>query len=151
MLAAVAVAAVSGCVAVDAGPAVVPAAPEASRAAEQDAAPQIVEGPAREALEAALPPPAAEPAPRPPSRAVSDRAPGAAPPATPHAAPPAARQPRVSPPERLREQLPRVRPPALPTVAVTGTVPDVCALGRAHGGWDPHSRQAELCREAYGH
>ncbi|MGA5096841.1 hypothetical protein ACPCAC_05685 [Streptomyces lavendulocolor] len=151
VLATMAVAAVSGCVAVDAGPAPVPAAPGPSRPAEQDVAPQIVEGPAREALEAALPPPAAESAPRTPSRAVPDRAPASAPPAAPRSAPPAARPPRLPSPDDPRDRLPRVRPPAVPSLPVTGTVPDVCALGRNHGGWDPGSREARLCKEAYGH
>ncbi|GAA2508231.1 hypothetical protein GCM10010393_46300 [Streptomyces gobitricini] len=149
-----AVAAVSGCVAVDSGPAPLPAAPEASRPAEQDVAPQIVEGPAREALEAALPPPAAKPAPRPPAGTGSGGAPAAAPPDASRSAPPADRPPRLPAPERLHEQLPGVPPPAVPpvpSVPVTGTVPDICALGRSHGGWDPHSREARLCREAYGH
>ncbi|MFD0418783.1 hypothetical protein [Streptomyces sp. NPDC127108] len=27
---------------------------------------------------------------------------------------------------------------------------DLCALGRAHGGWEPDSREAAICRAAYG-
>ncbi|ORT61022.1 hypothetical protein [Streptomyces sp. CB03238] len=154
VLATVAVAAVSGCVSVDSGPSPAPAAPEASRLANQDVAPQILEGPAREALEAALPPPAAPaapPAPSPPPDEPS-RAPAAAPPTTPPGAPGADLPARIpAAPERIREQLPRIQPPAVPSVPATATVPDVCTLGRSHGGWDPDSRQAQLCREAYGH
>ncbi|MFF8289150.1 hypothetical protein ACF068_08010 [Streptomyces sp. NPDC016309] len=152
VLVTVAVAAVSGCVSVDQGPRPVPAAPEASGAARQDVAPQIVEGPAREALEAALPPPVTPPAPRgrPAAAGPHHGAPAAAAPSAPPRATPRAERPaRVPSPERLRDQLPRIRPPAVP--AVPDTVPDVCALGRSYGGWDPHSRQAQLCREAYGH
>lgn len=151
-----AVAAVSGCVSVDPGPAAVPASPEASHPADQDVVPQILEGPAREALEAALPPTAA-PAPRPPSPSPSSpapgddagRAPAAAPPATPRDAPRADRPVRLPSPERIRERLPRIERPAVPSVPAT--VPDVCALGRGYGDWKPDSRPAGICREAYGH
>ncbi|MER7112017.1 hypothetical protein [Streptomyces sp. NPDC000229] len=147
VLATVAVAAVSGCVSVDPGPSPLPGAPETSRPSKE-VAPQIVEGPAREALEAALPPTQA-PAPRPPSPGTPHRTPTAAPTATPRAAPPADRPARLPSTERLREQLPRVPPPAVPSLPAT--VPDVCALGRSYGDWAPDSRQAQLCREAYGH
>ncbi|MEV3988191.1 hypothetical protein AB0J57_04725 [Streptomyces sp. NPDC049837] len=156
VLATVAVAAVSGCVSVDPGPAPVPAAPEASHPAGQDVVPQILEGPAREALEAALPPTTA-PAPRPPSASPSSpvpgddarRAPAAAPPAAPRTAPLADQPVRLPSSERIRERLPRIERPAVPSVP--DTVPDVCTLGRSYGDWAPDSRQARICREAYGH
>ncbi|MET8972868.1 hypothetical protein [Streptomyces hydrogenans] len=151
-------AALTGCVAVD-GPPTAPA-PAPAPATDpvrpaHDVEPQIVlQGPAREALEAALPSPSATVA---PPRAETRRATGhAAPPRTaaPRPSSPAAARPpappaaRVSPPpppdaqelERLAEQL-RQAPP------VTGK--DVCDLGERYGGWDPASVQAGLCRGAY--
>ncbi|MFE5797297.1 hypothetical protein ACFQ8C_32605 [Streptomyces sp. NPDC056503] len=158
--AAVAVA-LTGCVAVD-GPPQAPA-PSPAPATDpvrpaQDVEPQIVlQGPAREALEAALPSPARGSA---PPRGETRRATGHAAPPPPRAAAPSPSSPatarptatppaRVSPPaapearelERLAEQL-REAPP------VTGK--DVCDLGERFGGWDPASVQAGLCRGAYG-
>ncbi|MDN3296524.1 hypothetical protein QWM81_21225 [Streptomyces ficellus] len=147
VLATVAMAAVSGCVSVDPRPAPVPAAPETGRPASQDVAPQIVEGPAREALEAALPPPPAAP-PRSPSTGAPRRPPAAAPSPDPPAAPRAERPPRLPSPERIRERLPEFRPPSPPSIPVTA--PDVCALGRGYGGWHPDSQEARICRETYG-
>ncbi|WP_235023682.1 hypothetical protein [Streptomyces sp. WAC05374] len=155
VLATVAVAAVSGCVSVDPGPASVPAAPDAIHPAGQDVAPQILEGPAREALEAALPPtrpPAPRaPSPAPPAPPADDtrHAPEAAPPAPPRAEPRAERPVRLPSAQDVRERLPRIERPDVP--AVRDTVPDVCEVGRTHGGWAPGSRQAAVCREAYGH
>lgn len=145
-------AAVSGCVSVNppAGPA--PAAPEASRPA-RDVAPQIVEGPARDALEAALPSPTGSPAPRPPGEPdrPAHRGPSgaAAPEGREERAPGVPRAPRVPSADELREQLPGVRPPALPSVPLT--VPDACALDEGYGGWDGSGEEARLCSEAYGH
>ncbi|MER5737119.1 MULTISPECIES: hypothetical protein [unclassified Streptomyces] len=156
-------AALTGCVAVD-GP---PPAPVPTPAPATDpvrpahgAEPQIVlRGPAREALEAALPSPAPTATAAPP-RGETRRATGHAAPhptVAPKPSSPAAGRPpapsaaaRVSPPpappdvpdpERLAEQL-RQAPP------VTGK--DVCELGERYGGWDPASVQAGLCRGAYG-
>ncbi|MFJ8649347.1 hypothetical protein ACIRNI_24895 [Streptomyces sp. NPDC093546] len=155
ILATVAMAAVSGCVAVEPHPGSAPAVPEASHPASRGAAPQIVEGPAREALEAALPTPPAAPAP-PPSTAQDRRKPagaGAVPGGGPHRddRPPrrAPRAPSVPDADDLRARLPKVRPPARPSVPVT--VPDVCALGEDYGGWQRSSQEARACREAYGH
>ncbi|MFF5506289.1 hypothetical protein ACF1E9_25695 [Streptomyces roseolus] len=157
-------AALTGCVAVD-GP---PPAPAPSPAPATDpvrppqgAEPQIVlQGPAREALEAALPAPARSAAA--PPRGETRRATGHAAPSrtpspaapSPSASPAVARQPagrvaRVSPPaapearelERLAERL-RKAPP------VTGK--DVCELGERYGGLDPAGVRGDLCREAYG-
>ncbi|MFB9602706.1 hypothetical protein ACFFTQ_06910 [Streptomyces roseofulvus] len=153
-------AALTGCVAVD-GPPPAPA-PAPAPAADpvrpvQDVEPQIVlQGPAREALEAALPSPAPTAAPpRGETRratghaAAPSRTPSPAPPARadrrPPARPEAARPPRPPAPEvreleRLAEQL-REAPP------VSGK--DVCDLGERYGGWDPASVQAGLCRDTY--
>ncbi|MFI6106588.1 hypothetical protein [Streptomyces sp. NPDC051310] len=137
-------AAASGCVSVQPPPGTGRVAPEASRPVP-DVAPQIVEGPAREALEAALPPATAAP-PRPPAAK-----PGRTEPGTGGGAPRdddrPPRPPREPAPDRPRERLPQVRPPAPPSVPVT--VPDVCALGEDYGGWRPGSPESRICRGTY--
>ncbi|MFD6343946.1 hypothetical protein ACFWF9_04375 [Streptomyces roseolus] len=165
--AAVAVA-LTGCVAVD-GPPPAPA-PSPAPATDpvrppQEVEPQIVlQGPAREALEAALPAPARSAAAPPrgdtrratghaaPSRTPSPAAPSPSASPSPAAAvrPPAGRVARVSPPatpevrelERLAERL-RKAPP------VTGK--DVCELGERYGALDPATVRGGLCRSAYEH
>ncbi|MFE7600077.1 hypothetical protein [Streptomyces sp. NPDC057494] len=147
-----AVAALAGCVSVDAPP----SAPTPSPAPVTDTvrpagdvAPQIVEGPAREALEAALPT-------RPPSPA-----PRATPPSGQHrraATPPRAQAPQpASVPERREGPRPAARPdlPALPELRGLPrnppvTLVDVCDLGERYGGWTPGSDQARICQGAYG-
>ncbi|MFF8831601.1 hypothetical protein [Streptomyces sp. NPDC015131] len=162
VLVTVAVAAVSGCVAVDSDAPTVPAGTTASLPDRPGAAPQIVPGPAREALEAALPPEPSSPGPRPPRGPDAADAPDrAAPAAVPPAAPPRGagddRPARLPSAERLRDRLPgAVRehvPAAAPELppSVPDNVPDVCEFGRDQGGWDPDSRRARLCREALGH
>ncbi|GGY45537.1 hypothetical protein GCM10010363_27710 [Streptomyces omiyaensis] len=151
------VAVLTGCTAVDGPPpASVPAPVPATDPVRpaQDVEPQIaLRGPAREALEAALPSRAPTTA---PPRGETRRATGdAAPPraaapepssspalAAPSSAPSAPAPPSPAAPgepelERAAEQL-REAPP------VTRT--DVCALGERYGGWDPASVQAGLCR-----
>ncbi|MGW8761420.1 hypothetical protein ACWGN5_02840 [Streptomyces sp. NPDC055815] len=147
-----AVAALAGCVSVDAPPtapahAPAPAADTARPA--QDVAPQIVEGPAREALEAALPAP-------PPSTA-----PRATPPAGQHrrtATPPGPEAPHPgSVPQRQERPRPSARPD-LPELPDLGRLPkgppvsrdEVCDLGRRYGGWTPGSDQARICHGTYG-
>ncbi|MFE9044433.1 hypothetical protein ACFYOG_26495 [Streptomyces sp. NPDC007818] len=161
--------ALTGCVAVD-GP---PPAPSPAPAPvadpvrpAQDVAPQIVlQGPAREALEAALPSPASRTAaPRGETRratghAAPSRTPSPEPsspePSSPEPSSPAAR--RTSPPPeppvpaaaapgvreaaRLSERLPQA-PPVFRE--------DVCELGERYGAWDPAGVEAGLCRGAYG-
>ncbi|MEE1815678.1 hypothetical protein PUR59_11740 [Streptomyces sp. SP18ES09] len=147
-----AVAALAGCVSVDAPPPAptpspAPAAGVAGPA--RDVAPQIVEGPAREALEAALPtrPPSTPPRAAPPSgqprRAVS---------------PPRAQTPHpTSAPERGERARPAARPDLFRLPRLTGpahdpsvTDVDVCDLGERYGGWAPGSDQARICQGAYG-
>jgi hypothetical protein len=136
-------AALAGCVAVDTpppapAPAPTPAASANSVRPAQGGAPQIVEGPAREALEAALPAPV----------------PGAIPSVRPvprSARPPRTEAPRPAPvpprPERPDlPKLPETRLPAAPPLSRA----DVCALGERYGGWAPGSDQARICRGAYG-
>ncbi|MFE5485635.1 hypothetical protein [Streptomyces sp. NPDC056527] len=142
ILAGMAVAALSGCVSVETGPPVPEPPQEVSRPSEHvDVAPQIVEGPAREALEAALPPP-----PPPSPRAASEHHRGNGkgngggsgastgrqrPPSVPHqhGRPPAAKAPDAPEPPRSRA--------------------DVCELGERYGGWHPGSDQARICRGTY--
>ncbi|MFJ5096697.1 hypothetical protein [Streptomyces sp. NPDC088557] len=144
-----AVAALAGCVSVDAPSAPPSPAPATdSPRPAQAVAPQIVEGPAREALEAALPPP-------PPSTA-----PRSAPPAEPHRRVlpprPEAARPAAVPPRRERPR-PAARPTLPEPPVLTGlprTPPvsraDVCALGERYGGWRPGSDQSRICRGVYG-
>jgi hypothetical protein len=146
LLVGLAVTAVSGCVSVD--PGAVPSPRPGATGPGQDVAPQIVQPPAREALEA-----------------VPDSSPPAARPSSP--APPAAGSPAEArhtgpagsarPRERADPPRPRTprRVPDVPSVAVPAVprVPggaDVCALGRGYGGWPAGSPEARICEEAYG-
>ncbi|MER7951843.1 hypothetical protein ABTY59_31045 [Streptomyces sp. NPDC096079] len=147
-----AVAALAGCVSVDAPPSApsrspAPAADTVRPA--QDVAPQLLEGPAREALEAALPAPPASPAPR------------ATPTAGQHrrtVAPPRTQAPHPGPvPPRRERPRPSARPdpPGLPDLRGLPEDPpvtraEVCDLGERYGGWAPGSEQAGICRGTYG-
>ncbi|MFF7178820.1 hypothetical protein [Streptomyces sp. NPDC008121] len=142
VLVGVAVAVLSGCVSVATPPPAPEPSPEAGRSAQdvtpQGAeGPQLLEGPAREALEAALP----APAPRKP-RAT------AAGPRAPHSGPPASGQdgtgPSSAPPRR--SDAGAVRPPALPEPP--RSLDEVCDLGERLGGWRPDSDEARICRGA---
>lgn len=149
ILAGVAVSAVSGCVAVEPQPAPLPATepPRLSRDVQpQILKPPIVQAPALEALDAALPPkplPSATPRTSPRETPAARRT---APPAPPRQAPPA----RPSPP-KAAAQKPRALPgmDALPP-APAAPQTDVCALGEGYGGWQPGSPEARICRETYG-
>ncbi|MEU0400002.1 hypothetical protein ABZ318_07100 [Streptomyces sp. NPDC006197] len=145
-----AVAALAGCVSVDAPPTAptpVPA-PAADTAPAQDVAPQIVEGPAREALEAALPAPPPSAAPRVTSPAGQHRR---------AAAPPRPEKPHPAPVPRQREHPRPAARPDLPVppelTGLPGNPPvsraDVCDLGERYGGWGPGSTQARICQGAY--
>ncbi|MFD4137373.1 hypothetical protein [Streptomyces sp. NPDC058572] len=132
--------AATGCVSVEAQPGPLPPS-VAVTGTEHVKAPQIVEGPAREALEAALP--HATPTPRP------SRTQGPPAPRTP-AAEPAAR-PTV-PDVPGGPGLPDVRQSALPSFR---PLPlgrkDLCALGEEYAGVRPDSPLAGFCRDASGH
>ncbi|MFE5907853.1 hypothetical protein ACFQ6B_01955 [Streptomyces wedmorensis] len=145
-----AVAALAGCVSVDAPPtAPVPAPAAETVTPAPEVAPQIVEGPALEALEAALPAP-------PPSAA-----PRATPPPDEHrraAAPHRSEAPRPDavPPKREHPH-PAARPglPGLPDLSALPKDPrvprpDVCDLGERYGGWDRKSDPSRICHGAYG-
>ncbi|MEV1046313.1 hypothetical protein [Streptomyces sp. NPDC049916] len=150
LLVGLAVTAASGCVSVTppAGPPGAPR-PPGTAAPVQDVAPQIVQPPAREALEVvedAAPPAALPPAPAPPATSGARSDPG-------RAGPPPARD-RGDPPRRAPARVPVAPPvvvPSPPALRLSGgRGADVCALGRAFGDWSPGSRQARICEQAYG-
>ncbi|MFF1654522.1 hypothetical protein [Streptomyces sp. NPDC058252] len=145
LLVTVAVTALSGCVTVQrppSGPQGAPSQPSAPRT-DGEAEPQVVQAPAREALE--LIGPSRKPS---PSAAPAHRA--APPPAAAAPAPPRHRpHPAPHPEPEGRRPQPRVAvSPVAPDVPQNS---DVCALGRKYGGWQPDSPQAVICRETYGH
>ncbi|MGW0188521.1 hypothetical protein ACWDV7_22515 [Streptomyces sp. NPDC003362] len=160
LLVTVAVTALSGCVTVQRppapGPPAAPSGPVAPRP-DRRAEPQIVQAPAREALELVGPPrrpehPAAEPRrPHP-----HTPAPAAQPP-KPRTAPPP-EQPPARRPQSRPAHPPRTNAPDIPAPVpkdITKDVPkgpqDVCALGRKYGGWHADSPEATICRGTYGH
>ncbi|MET9518098.1 hypothetical protein [Streptomyces sp. NPDC002994] len=145
---------VTGCVAVEPGPppAPVPAADAAPLSRDQDVQPQIIQAPAREVLDAALPrskraAPRGEPRETPEVRRPAAPAPPRRPAAVPAPAP-ARPAPAAPAPPRTAVPVPRVLP-SLPAPAA-GAGADVCALGEGYGGWQHDSAQARICRETYG-
>ncbi|MGJ5803340.1 hypothetical protein ACSCB1_30075 [Streptomyces europaeiscabiei] len=115
---------------------------------------QIVQAPAREALELIGPPrestPSASTAPKPTAPAPTTTA--AAPTPT---APPPLRDERPDAPERHgppAESRPRVEIPPLPRTIPTRPPKnsDVCALGHKYGGWGKDTPQAAICKDVYG-
>ncbi|MFB6838657.1 hypothetical protein [Streptomyces sp. NPDC056361] len=146
-----AVAALTGCVSVDAPPTVPVTAPAAETVRPaQEVAPQIVEGPALDALEAALPapPPSAAPRTTPPPD-VPRRAAAPRRSETPH--------PEAEPRQQARPHHPAARSelPGLPDLTALPEAPrvsraDVCALGERYGGWDPKGEPSGICRGAHG-
>ncbi|MFF5972960.1 hypothetical protein ACFY7C_15705 [Streptomyces sp. NPDC012769] len=143
MLAGMAVAALSGCVAVEPPPAAPAPAPRLSaETTGQDVAPQIVQGPAREALEAAMPDPTPEP------RSSVERHKEGTTGGGDSAGRRRAEKPRSSAVPKQQRRHPDVELPELPQVPRGRD--DVCELGERYGGWHPGSDQARLCRGAYG-
>lgn len=156
LLVTVAVSALTGCVTAQQPP-----PPQAPPVSTQPSEPrpegttgtQIVQAPAREALELIGPP-------RKPTRSVSTEPKGAtssAPAATP--SPPTAPKPpkeRPSPAERHGPPPPRSHPhvdvPPLPGTIPTEPPPngDVCGLGHKYGGWGKDTPQAVICKDVYG-
>ena len=145
--------ALSGCVTVQRPPApapftAVPSQPSAPRP-EGQAETQVVQAPAREALELVEP----------------SRSPGAATPAQPQRTDPEAApagQPRP-PRSHPRQQHPHHWPvhplprrPTLPPVGIPDVErevrrnTDVCGLGRKYGGWRSGSPEAVICEQTYG-
>ncbi|MFC8507964.1 hypothetical protein ACFU3J_27825 [Streptomyces sp. NPDC057411] len=152
ILAGVAMAALSGCIAVEPPPtAPAPVPGPAVERPGQDVAPQIVQGPAREALEAAMPdPPAPEPRSSVERRPRTDGAGGGhggreqrAEQNPPHHA----KKPHPSADGRQHHH-PAVDLPGLPRPPRSAA--EVCELGARYGGWGPNSEQAKVCRATYG-
>ncbi|MFJ5265427.1 hypothetical protein ACIQAC_33670 [Streptomyces sp. NPDC088387] len=156
LLVTVAVSALAGCTTVPrpAAPSAPPTTPTQVPAPRPDgrAEPQIVQAPAREALEMIGPSqhperkPAAtrRPAPSPSADAKAAGTPG------PRSAP----RRRAERPERPASRPPRqsAQVPDL-TGPVGGAVPpntDVCDLGRKYGGWRQDSQEARICEQTYG-
>jgi hypothetical protein len=156
LLVTVAVSALSGCMTVQSPPASGPPAPPGASARsgarpDGSAAPQIVQAPAREALELVGPSRRADPTPGAARRPAAPRPPAADKPRAPRA-PARAREGRGAGQGRVH-QPPRVDLPRV-TESMRGTVPgntDVCALGRQLGGWRPDSPEARTCTQVYGH
>ena len=156
LLVTVAVTALSGCVTIQhpiaPGPPPAPSQPSVPRP-DVRAEPQIVQAPAREALELIGPDRKPARAPRTPQDAGEPHHPAAAVPAAPPAAAPAPPPRRTKPkkrppkPERRHTQ-PRVELPEVSRPVRENT--DVCALGKKYGGWGKDSPQTVICKEAYG-
>lgn len=156
LLVTVAVTALSGCVTVQhpIAPGPPPAPSQASVPRPENLAePQIVQAPAREALELigpdhtptqAVRAPRAPEEPHRPAAASSPPAPAAAP-----APPPRRTKPKQRPPKpEHRHTQPRIVLPDVSRPVRENT--DVCALGRKYGGWGKDSPQTVICKEAYG-
>ncbi|MGW0613855.1 hypothetical protein [Streptomyces sp. NPDC002788] len=161
LLVTVAFSALSGCTTVQHPP-----VPHSSTAPSRPSVPQpegqsetqIVQAPAREALQFIELPRRPEPAtsaprPTPPSAAASaerGRSPSGAREARPRPARPERLRPAPRGPQRPRPGLPDVSESVRQDVRQR--VPDstdVCALGRRYGGWRADSPEATICRDAY--
>ncbi|WP_327313661.1 hypothetical protein [Streptomyces sp. NBC_01235] len=145
LLVTVALSALSGCVTIQRppapGPAVAPSLQSVPRP-EGQADTQVVQAPAREALEMVGP-----------SRKPRSTAPAQRPTAAPSAEqPPSSRyrphHPRPAHTEPRRRAQPRVEIPDVEKEVRRNT--DVCALGRKYGGWQGDSPEAVICKRAYG-
>ncbi|MDL5200243.1 hypothetical protein [Streptomyces sp. ALI-76-A] len=148
LLATVAVSALSGCVTVQHPPASGPAATPSVPRPDARAQPQVVQAPAREALEMTGPSRRPEPAAPPPPAAAS------APARTRQEPPPRTHPPRPARPEPRRPDAGQPRQPRVEIPDVPEAAPreqqDVCALGRKYGGWREDSPQTVICDRTYG-
>lgn len=142
----VAVSALSGCVTVrhpvtpGPRPDTVPSQPSAPHP-DGSAEPHVVQAPVREALE--MVGPSGHPAESgSPARHHAPATPGTThrPPDRPE---PSRHRPRPAPSGRPHGD-PSGPPPVPPA-------PDVCALGKAYGGWHENGPEARICEQAYGH
>ncbi|KOG32039.1 hypothetical protein AQJ84_05580 [Streptomyces resistomycificus] len=147
-----AVSALSGCVTVQRpslpGPPAAPSQPSGPRP-DGEAEQQIVQAPAREALE--MIGPSRPPGPK------SAASPGAAPSSPPPRAqePPTGFRPaRSARPEPRRPDVGHQEKPRVDIPDVARSVPrdakDVCALGRQYGGWEAGSPESMICDGTYG-
>ncbi|MFI6335378.1 hypothetical protein [Streptomyces sp. NPDC050535] len=143
LLVTVAVTALSGCVSVQrpssSGLPPAPSGPSLPRP-DSEAEPQIVQAPAREALELVGPPRKPSPSAPAPRRAT--------PPPSAAAAPVTPGRPRSAPRAQPPRPAPRVSVPSV--VPEIPTAADVCALGRKYGGWTADSPEAVICEGTYG-
>ncbi|WP_406010188.1 hypothetical protein OG440_31855 [Streptomyces sp. NBC_00637] len=151
LLVTVAVSALAGCVTVQRpaapGPVLAPSRPSVPRP-EGRSEVQVVQAPAREALEMAGP--SRKPEPDAPA-APAQRRRTAGVPGGGAGQPPSSRsRPHNRPahPEARRHALPRVEIPDVEEEVRKNI--DVCALGRTYGGWQGDSPEAAICRQAYG-
>lgn len=148
LLVTVAVSALSGCVTVQrpAAPAP-PAAPSQASVPRPDgsAEPQVVQAPAREALELISPSHRPKPATHPPHHAP------APPPQAAQAPVPRSHQ-RPHPHPHPKPHHPRKPSADIPDVvkSVPKNTQDVCALGKKYGGWQSDSPQSIICGQTYG-
>ncbi|MFF5969218.1 hypothetical protein ACFY64_37100 [Streptomyces collinus] len=164
LLLTVAVSALSGCTTTvphpsAPGPSAAPSRPSAAER-EGEAETQIVQAPAREALqlieEASRRPEPAAPATRPAAPPAAAPEPGTPQPGhravRPRPARPEHPEPARRGPQRSNAGLPDV--PESVRQDVERSVPndnaDVCALGRRYGGWRADSPEARICRDTYG-
>ncbi|MBG0856900.1 hypothetical protein I2W78_34885 [Streptomyces spinoverrucosus] len=149
LLVTVALSAVSGCVTVQRGPTAVPPVPVQPTAPGPDGRtePQIVQAPAREALEMIGPSRRPDPTTPEPRRPTTEAP-------SPTGQPPASRtesRPRPAPPTPEPRRSYQPPPARIPDVSGTiGENTDVCALGRKYGGWRPDSPEAVICEQTYG-
>ncbi|MFF4507714.1 hypothetical protein [Streptomyces sp. NPDC001401] len=151
LLVTVAVSALSGCVTVQrppaSGPPPAPSRPSVPHA-DDEADPQIVQAPAREALQRV------GPSRRPEPKSSERHGPSAQAPATAPAEQPAAH------PESGHHGQPRAKVPDVPKpvpkntkntkTAKTAKNTDMCALGRKYGRWRADSPEAVICKQTYG-
>ncbi|MEV0486787.1 hypothetical protein AB0I69_40105 [Streptomyces sp. NPDC050508] len=146
LLVTVAVSALSGCMTVQRPPAPAPpAAPSQASVPRPDgsAEPQVVQAPAREALDLINPSHSPKPATHPPHRtpvqppqAAQAPVPRSHPHPHPHPKPRHPRQPGADIPDVVK--------------SVPRNTQDVCALGRKYGGWQSDSPQSVICGQTYG-
>ncbi|MFF9809537.1 hypothetical protein ACF1G5_31195 [Streptomyces coeruleorubidus] len=158
LLVTVAVSALTGCTTVRhtpvPGPPATPSRPSAPQPEERTET-QIVQAPAREALQliedSRRPEPTA-PAPRPTTPPVASPERMRPPPGTREVRPrPERPEPAPRSPRRPYTDLPEI--PESARQDVHESVPDntdVCALGRRYGGWRADSPEATICRDTYG-
>ncbi|OSZ59672.1 hypothetical protein OQI_14910 [Streptomyces pharetrae CZA14] len=156
LLITVAVSALSGCTTVSGRPAPEPSAAPSLPASPPPGVrtgPQAVQAPAQEALERVGPPRQRErPAPAPDATASTTAAPPAAPPLRSRPEPRRPQRPEPRYPKQPRADIPGLSESARRNVTqqVPQHRPDVCALGRAFGGWRSDSPESKICNKTYG-
>lgn len=152
LLVTVAVSALAGCVTIQrppaSGPPAAPSQPSVPRP-DGPSEPQIVQAPAREALE--MIGPSRRPTPTASTAATHGVAPSL------RARPQQPPRPHPVRPERPEQRGPEVRRPGRPQVEIPDVarkIPrnqqDVCALGKQYGKWRADSPEAMICEQTYG-